>query len=218
VTETLTGTDRSAGVSYEELLDADSRADKIPDHLRAASPMPPGDMRVPAQVYYSRAFHDLEVEQLWKRGWQLACHEDELPNVGDHVVYDIASLSFLLVRTGEGADDIKAYRNACLHRGRKLRECDGKGAKVLRCAFHGWSWKLDGELNEIPCQWDLPSVDPETYGLPEAQVAPHRRYAFLNPDLDPLPFEPFLGPLPLTQPPLPSHPRCKAAPAAKRPP
>ena len=123
--------------------------------------MPPGEQRVPTSIYYTKEFHDLEVERLWKRVWQLACHEDELASIGDYVVYDIAHLSFLLVRTGDGPDDIAAYRNACLHRGRKLRERDGSCAKVLRCPFHGWSWKLDGSLNEIPCQWDFPDVEPD---------------------------------------------------------
>jgi phenylpropionate dioxygenase-like ring-hydroxylating dioxygenase large terminal subunit len=215
MTETLTGTNRSAGISYEQLLDADSRPDRVPAHLRAASPMPPGDMRVPTAVYTSHAFHELEVEQLWKRVWQLACHEDELRHVGDHVVYDIAQLSFLLVRTGEGPDDIAAYRNACLHRGRKLREADGKGANVLRCAFHGWSWKLDGSLNEIPCQWDFPSVDPASSGLPAAQVARYGGFVFINPDLDAPPFDEFLGTFPETQTTLPLERRYKAVHVAK---
>ena len=151
--ETVSGTNRSAGVPYSELLAADSRT--VPAHLLDDSPMPPGPSRVPTSVYFSREFHDLEVEKLWSRVWQLACHEDELADVGDYLVYDIARLSFLLVRTGEGPDDIKAYRNSCLHRGRKLREQPGKTAVNIRCPFHGWSWKLNGELNEIPCQWDL---------------------------------------------------------------
>ncbi len=213
MTETLTGTDRSAGVSYEELLDDDTRP--VPEHLRAASPMPPGDMRVPTSVYFSQAFHELEVERLWKRVWQLACHEDELPNVGDYVVYDIAHLSFLLVRTGDGPDDIAAYRNACLHRGRKLRECDGKGAKVLRCPFHGWSWKLDGSLNEIPCQWDFPSVEPAGYGLPVAKVARWGGFVFINPDLDAEPFADFLGDFPDVMQTLPMERRFKAVHVAK---
>jgi phenylpropionate dioxygenase-like ring-hydroxylating dioxygenase large terminal subunit len=215
MTETLTGTDRSAGISYEELLDADSRTDRVPAHLRAASPMPAGDMRVPAAVYHSRAFHDLEVELLWKKVWQLACHEDELRGVGDYVVYDIADLSYLIVRTGEGADDISAYRNACLHRGRKLRECDGHGAKVLRCAFHGWSWRLDGSLNEIPCQWDFPTVEADDYGLPQAQVGRYGGFVFINPDPEAAPLADFLGSFPDTQTTLPMENRYVAVHVAK---
>ena len=214
MTETLTGTDRSAGMTYGEMLQQDTRP--VPQHLLDESPMPPGDMRVPAVVYYDKTFHDFEIEHLWKRVWQLACHEDELANVGDYVTYDVANLSFLLVRTGEGPDDIAAHRNACLHRGRKLRECDGKGAKMLRCAFHGWSWKLDGAMNEIPCQWDFPSVDMNDYGLPEAMVARWGGLVFINPDSDAEPFETWLGDFPKVMETLPQERRFKAVHVRKK--
>ncbi len=135
MTEILTGTNRSAGVRYQELLDADSHP--VREILRVESPMEPGPTRVPVERYFSKEFHELEVEKVWKRVWQMACHEDDIPDVGDYHVYDIAHLSFLVVRSAP--DEFKAYHNACLHRGRLLREKDGKWAGELRCAFHGWS-------------------------------------------------------------------------------
>jgi phenylpropionate dioxygenase-like ring-hydroxylating dioxygenase large terminal subunit len=207
----LTGTNRSAGIPFSVLLDRDTHP--VSDILRRESPMAPGNTKVPAQAYYSKEWHDLEVEKLWSRVWQLACVEDDVPEVGDYYVYDIAHLSFLIVRTAP--DQIKAYRNACLHRGRKLRECDGKGAKNLRCAFHGWSWKLDGSLKEIPCQWDFPDVDPDSYGLPEASVGVWHGLVFINPDRDALPLEEFLAGLDEHFTHLPFEKRYKAAHVAK---
>jgi phenylpropionate dioxygenase-like ring-hydroxylating dioxygenase large terminal subunit len=192
MTETLTGTDRSAGISYDELFERDSRP--VPPSLsRTGTPLPPGNTRVPARVYRDRAIHDLEVERIWLKGWQMACLEDEIPDVGDYHVYDIAHLSFLIVRTGP--DEIKAYRNSCLHRGRKLRESNGKGARNLRCAFHGWCWELDGSVKEIPCQWDFPDVELDDYGLPEALVDTWHGFVFLNPDRDAAPLAEHLGDL-----------------------
>jgi nitrite reductase/ring-hydroxylating ferredoxin subunit len=189
MTETLTGTDRSAGISFDELLAHDTHP--VRDAFRFNSPLPTGNTRVPAKAYYSREWHDLEVDKLWSRVWQMACLEEEIPNPGDYYVYDIASMSFLVVRTADGS--IKAYRNSCLHRGRKLRECDGKGAKNLRCAFHGWSWHLDGSMKEIPCQWDFPDVDMAEYSLPEAKVGTWHGFVFINPDRDALPLEEFMA-------------------------
>ncbi len=179
MTETITGTNRSAGVSLSELLDADSHP--VTDLLRNESRIGvrEGNTRVPAWYYTSPEFHALEVEKLWSRVWQLACLEEEIPNVGDYHVYEIADMSFLIVRT---ADGIKAFRNACLHRGRRLREAHGEGAKNLRCAFHGWSWNLDGSLKEIPCEWDFPSVTAADYALPEALVDTWHGFVFVNPD------------------------------------
>lgn len=211
MTETLTGTDRSAGISFSALLDQDTHP--VSAILRQESSLPPGNTRVPAHVYYSREWHDLEVEKLWSSVWQLACLEEEIPDVGDYHVYDIAHLSFLIVRTAPG--EIKAYRNACLHRGRKLRTCDGKGAKNVRCAFHGWNWNLDGSLKEIPCQWDFPDVEPAEYGLPEAKVGTWHGFVFINPDRDALPLDEFLGDLDRHFTNLPFERRYKAAHVAK---
>lgn len=189
MTEILTGTDRSAGVSFARLLELDTHP--VSEVMRRESPMPAGNTRVPAGVYTSKAWHDLEVEKLWGRVWQLACLEEEIPEIGDYHVYDIASMSFLIVRSAP--DEIKAYRNACLHRGRKLRTCAGKGAANLRCAFHGWAWNLDGSLKEIPCQWDFPDIEPDLYGLPEARVDTWQGFVFINPDRDAAPLAEFLG-------------------------
>ena len=191
MTETFTGTDRSAGVSYQTLLDEDTHP--VRDILRAESPMPAGPTRVPVERYFSKEFHDLEVEKVWKRVWQMACHEDDIPDVGDYHVYDIASLSFLIVRSGE--DEFKAFHNACLHRGRLLRETHGKWARELRCPFHGWAWKIDGSLREIPCHWDFPSVEADAYRLPEVKLARWGGFLFINPDDEAEPFEDFVGDL-----------------------
>ena len=181
MTETITGTNRSAGVSYTELLAVDSHPvrDLLRDESRVG--LTDGNTRVPAWYYTSPEFHALEVEKLWSRVWQMACLEEEIPDVGDYHVYEIADLSFLIVRT---ADGIKAFRNACLHRGRLLRDDHGRGAKNLRCAFHGWAWNLDGSLKEIPCQWDFPSVSEADMALPEALVDTWHGFVFINPSRD----------------------------------
>ncbi len=179
MTESTNGTDRSSGVSFTELLAADSHpvTDLLRDESRIG--LTDGNTRVPASYYTSPDFHALEVDKLWSRVWQMACLEEEIPDVGDYHVYEIAELSFLIVRTAEG---IKAYRNACLHRGRLLRENHGKGAKTLRCAFHGWAWNLDGSLKEIPCRWDFPSVTDADAVLPQALVDTWQGFVFINPD------------------------------------
>ena len=73
-----------------------------------------------------------------------------------------------------------------------LRDTHGKGAKNLRCLFHGWNWNLDGSLKEIPCQWDFPSVDMAEYHLPETAVGVWQGFVFINPDRDAEPLEDFL--------------------------
>ncbi len=211
--ETLTGTNRSAGISYKELLEQDSHP--VPELYKVDAPLPPGPTIVPAEQYYSKEFHDLEVEKVWKRCWQMACHEDDIPEVGDYLKYDIANLSFLIVRTGE--DAFKSFYNVCLHRGRLLKSHGGKKAREFRCSFHGWAWNTDGSLKEVPCEWDFPTVSEnrEGYGLPETKVGRWGGFVFINPDLDAEPLEDFLGNLSDQFPSLPYERRYKSAHVAK---
>lgn len=209
--ETKTGHGRSNGISYNDLL----RGDKVPPPAvyLEDSPLEPGVTKVPVENYFSKAVHDLEVERLWKRVWQMACHESDIPNVGDTHVYDIANLSFLVVRVSK--DEVKAFPNVCLHRGRALCDDHRKELKAFRCAFHGWSWNLDGSLKEVPCHWDFPSVTEDEYALPEVRVGHWGGFVFINPDPDCEPLEDFLGDIDRHFT-IPFHRRYKAAHLIKR--
>ena len=192
--ETAKGMRSSIWREIEFFLDNDRRPDLIPASFRAESTYPGGPKRVATERFWKQEFHDREVEHLWKKTWQMVCREDEIPNVGDYYVYDIAHLSYLVVRTAEG---IKAHQNVCLHRGRMLKDCSGKGAKDFMCPYHGWSWHLDGRLKEITAEWDFPGVREDAARLPAAKVATWAGFVFINPNVDAAPLEEFIGPVAL---------------------
>lgn len=183
---------RSTGISYQQLLDADTRP--VPDVLRMQSARDLPVVRVPIDRYTSREFHDLEVEKVWKRVWQFACREEEIPEPGDHTIYEIAEMQILIVR-GEDRR-IRAFANTCLHRGRALKDRPGRSSE-LRCPFHAWEWNLDGSLKAIPCRWDFPHVDRDAYKLPEFRTGTWGGFVFVTMDPNAEPFESFIGDLPI---------------------
>ena len=117
-----------------------------------------GDEDVSIDHYISREWFEREKERLWARVWQMACREEHIPRPGDYTLYEIVGKSFLIVRVDETT--IKAYPNACLHRGRQLKQYDGR-CEEIRCPFHGFAWNPDGSLKDVPAAWDLPHVTPE---------------------------------------------------------
>ena len=182
---------RSPGITYQQLLDDDTHP--VPDVLRLESPRFLGNTDIPIERYTSREWHRAEVDRLWMRVWQFACREEHIPNAGDYIVYDIANLSFIVIRTTTGA--IKAYPNACLHRGRKLKDYDGSCSEI-RCAFHGFAWALDGALADVPAPWDFPHVDDrrdDDFHLPECAVGTWAGFVFINPDPNASPLKDFIG-------------------------
>ncbi len=116
-------------------------------------PFPVNDPeRIPVQRYFDEAFYKAELEHVWPHVWQMACRLEQIPDVGDWVEYSNVGHSVLIVRTASG---VKAYHNACRHRGVPIAGGYGNDAgKVASgncaksgfvCPFHGWRWNMDGE-------------------------------------------------------------------------
>jgi carnitine monooxygenase subunit len=97
---------------------------------------------IPVERYYDEAFFKLENEKLWPHVWQMACRLEEIPEVGDYVEYSILEKSVIIVRTRTG---IKAFHNACRHRGVRLATGPGNCKTTgFICPFHGWRYNMDG--------------------------------------------------------------------------
>jgi phenylpropionate dioxygenase-like ring-hydroxylating dioxygenase large terminal subunit len=176
---------------YQGLLDEERG--HVPESLRAVSVGWTDEIEIARERYFSYAFHRLEVERMWSRVWQMACREEQIPEVGDSIVYEIVDASLIVVRTAP--DEIRAFHNSCLHRGTQLRTGSGN-VDCFRCPFHGFTWNLDGSFREMPCPWDFPHVDPASFGLPEAQVGTWGGFVFVNLDPAAAPLEAYLEDLP----------------------
>jgi phenylpropionate dioxygenase-like ring-hydroxylating dioxygenase large terminal subunit len=179
------------GPSYQEIMAADPNLPPL-DYLQQ-SPVALGTADVSKDRYIDPAFHKREVEKIWRKAWQFTCREEEIPDVGDVVVYDINDDSFIITRSGP--DTISAYVNACLHRGTKLCGADTH-VKQFRCPFHGFTWALDGTLQEVPSRWDFPQIQDENFKLPEARVGRWAGFVFITMDPEAPALADYLGILP----------------------
>ncbi len=90
----------------------------------------------------------LDQREILARGWQVVAPVSALAGPGDHIVREIGGVPILLVRNAAG--QLNGFLNICRHRAGPLALCDGKGAKRLRCAYHGWAYDLDGQLRTAP--------------------------------------------------------------------
>lgn len=162
--------------SYQDIISQD--ASGTPKFLEPAGSLDVGIEPIAADRYWSREFYDLENEHLWPRVWQMVCHRDDIPNIGDCFHYEIAERSLIIANTKSG---VKAYRNACLHRGRKLITGHCRKSE-FECPFHAITWSLDGEVIRNPIAWDMPQWDDENSRLPQAKVAEWGGFIFINMD------------------------------------
>jgi choline monooxygenase len=153
-----------------------------------------GETRIPTGRYTSQAFAAREADRLWKQVWQMACRLEDIANPGDYVEYTVGDQSFLVVRGDDGA--IRAFANACRHRGNTLRTGAGHCSSQIRCRYHGWAWTLDGCLADIPDRHLTVEVADADYHLAEAAVGEWAGFVFLHPDPSTAPpLDEFLGAL-----------------------
>jgi nitrite reductase/ring-hydroxylating ferredoxin subunit len=148
---------------------------------------------VPKERYLSREFADLEHERLWARVWQVAGRAEEIPDPGDHLVHDIGDESVVVVRDADGA--LRAFHNACLHRGTRLADGPGTFEGSIRCPFHGWCYDYAGRLEVVPDRAEFPGL-PDGLRLAPVRVDAFGGFVFVNLDPDAAPLLDFLDPLP----------------------
>lgn len=146
--------------------------------------------------YIDPAFAQLEQETLWSRVWQMAARLDEIPEAGDFTVYEIGDQSLMIVRVD--ADTVKAYHNACPHRGTALADESGTFEKCrIICPFHGWRWGLDGKNHYVleRHQFRDGQLQDKDVALREVNLEIFAGFVFINFDKDPQPFAEFIEPV-----------------------
>lgn len=144
---------------------------------RPQVPPPPSDLdpqpldhatALPARFYADPAYVAVDRALIFDRGWQLIAHVCQLRNAGDHAIANFAGLPVIAVR---GADnEIRVFHNVCRHRAGPIAQCDGLGAKALRCRYHGWTYTLEGVLRSAPEMGGAPDFVPSDIRLPQLSV------------------------------------------------
>ncbi len=138
--------------------------------------------QVHRSIYTSPAVFELERKRLWARSWLFAGHDSQVPQAGDFIATDLNGQSLLMLRREDGA--IALLHNRCAHKGAPLATApSGHAGRFLRCAYHGWSYRLDGSLLGVPLKAgydaDLFASCPAQAGLtPYGEVAVHRGFVF----------------------------------------
>jgi phenylpropionate dioxygenase-like ring-hydroxylating dioxygenase large terminal subunit len=140
------------------------------------------------------AFHALERERLFRRSWLYAGHDSELPEPGSYKVCDIAGAPVLLVRGNDGA--VRAFYNACRHRGAPVASAPTGCAKLLVCQYHSWSYDLEGHLVRVPDERDFVGLRLADRALPAVRCEQWGGWWFVNLDAGAMPLHEWLDPLP----------------------
>ena len=142
---------------------------------------------LPATFYVGEAALRRDHRAVIARSWQLVAHQGLLAEPGDHVVEQVGEVPVLVVRGADGV--LRAFPNVCRHRAGPLAFCNGKGARALHCKYHGWSYRLDGQLKSAPEMQGAEDFDVKTIRLPPLRVHEWQGLVFVAIDPETPPFD-----------------------------
>ncbi|MEM8992767.1 MAG: aromatic ring-hydroxylating dioxygenase subunit alpha [Pseudomonadota bacterium] len=87
---------------------------------------------------------EADLEAIWYRNWLFAIPACELEKPGAYVTHKVGAYRVIIVRGQDGA--IRAFHNACRHRGSIICKASKGNAPKLVCPYHQWTYELDGRL------------------------------------------------------------------------
>jgi benzoate/toluate 1,2-dioxygenase alpha subunit len=133
-------------------------------------------------LYLDPELFELEMERIWRAAWIYVGHDSQVPTAGDFYSTLIGREPVILIR---GTDaQIRVLPNRCAHKGTKLvsaihGHCAGA---MLRCPYHGWTYRLDGSLRTVPLRsgYEGTAFDQSeaARGLPEITCVNYRGFVF----------------------------------------
>ena len=136
---------------------------------------------LPPRLYRDPAVLEIEQRKIFARTWQLAGHISELASTGSYITAKAGVEPVLVLRDDEGG--LRAFRNVCRHRGSRLLSGSGDCGKAIRCRYHGWTYRFDGQLIGVPEGRAIPGLDKSALGLFPARVEVMSGLVFVNLDI-----------------------------------
>src|SRR5436309_5137489 len=155
-----------------------------------------GQRTLPGRYYTSPEIYAEEQERIFTERWVCAGRAAEIPEAGDYVLRRIAGESVIVVRGRDGA--LRAFYNVCRHRGTRLcEEPQGRFSETIQCAYHAWTYTIDGQLIGAPHMNGVAGFDKRDYPLHPVALETWEGFAFLKLVREPEPllqaFAPLVG-------------------------
>ena len=151
----------------------------LADHTTTPDLRSEEDFSLPGWIYWDSEFFELEKQVIFKKSWQLVCHENDIPERGDYQTFDFLNESILTVRGNDGR--VRSFHNVCRHRASRLVDgTSGNCGSRITCPYHAWTYATDGRLVGVPMRANYPGMNTEHYGLAEIEQETWRGFIFVR--------------------------------------
>jgi len=148
---------------------------------------------LPARAYVSPEVYEREMREVFMRSWIFACHASDVAEPGSYWTTSIAGEPVAVLRDPDG--NLRALSNVCRHRAARILTGEGSCPKVLRCPYHGWTYRPDGRLAAVPEARGFDNLDREAVALPSFRVGELSGLVFVCMSEETEPLETYFGDL-----------------------
>jgi choline monooxygenase len=140
---------------------------------------------LPSGWYFDEGTLRKERSILFHGTWQLVAKTSDLPAPGSYFTTELVGEPLLLTRDASGV--LHGFYNVCRHRAGPVAQGCGQ-RRALQCAYHGWTYGLDGRLLSTREMDGVEAFEREAFGLVAVQVAEWGPLVFVNLDPEARPF------------------------------
>lgn len=137
------------------------------------------DFGLPGWIYHDQEFFELEKRSIFRTSWQLVCHSNDIPEVGDYHCFELLGEAVVTVR---GKDSrLRSFHNVCRHRASRLFDGPkGNCGNLISCPYHHWSYSLEGKLVGVPQRASFHGLDMENRGLAVLEQEIYMGFVFVR--------------------------------------
>jgi phenylpropionate dioxygenase-like ring-hydroxylating dioxygenase large terminal subunit len=134
---------------------------------------------LPTWTYYDPEYFDLEQAEIFSKNWLAVGHISDMPERGNYLTLDAIGEQVVVIRGHD--DQVRAFHNVCRHRGaRLLGEEMGQCPHTLSCPFHGWTYRLDGQLIGVPAENTFEDLDKKNISLVPVEMEIWNGFVFIR--------------------------------------
>jgi len=162
--------------------------------LKAYDPPVRGD-RITGERYHAPAWMKAEWRQVFTKIWHVGGMLADLEEPGDWIAHDLGRDSVIMVRQDDGS--LRAFFNACVHRGNRLVWSTVGSSPRFTCSYHGWQYDHGGMLVHAQDADDFADGNPcGRAHLTEVACDSWGPFVWFNMDAQAMPLRDWLAPLP----------------------
>jgi len=165
----------------------------LPKFRKTAATFQPGAETLPQRYFVSPEIFAVELQKIFATNWVLVGHQSQLAKPGDYFLVEVAGESLIIAK--DQRSTIRAFYNVCRHRGARLCEEENGHGTTIQCAYHAWTYALDGRLLGAPHMDETPGFNKADYPLKPVRLGLWEGLIFLNLGAASASLEKWFGPL-----------------------